>query len=203
MHKKLAVAMKISVYIIICVFGSVCIFYFMYLSARYNIVYERLKHVFPLHRYINLTVDHNDISQRSLVYLKPTPRQFVMLWYTRPAWVPEIDPFSSLNIFCECQSCKVTFNTTNIVNSDLVIFHHSELPIQAPSHKTSSQIWVFASLESVFLINKEYQQSTWINRIDWTTSYRRDSEGYGPYGLIIPRKIVEPQKLFVDLCKKI
>jgi hypothetical protein len=132
LHKRLAVTMKTSVYIIICVVGSVCIFYFIYLSARYEIVYERLKHVFPLYRYINLTVDHNDTSQRSPECLKPTPRQFVMLWYTRPVCGPEIDPFSSLNNFCECQNCKVTFNTTNIVNSDLVIFLHSELPIQTP-----------------------------------------------------------------------
>ena len=157
--------MKTSIYILICVVGSVCIFYFIYLSGRYEIVYERLKHVFPLYRYIILTVDHNDTLQRSPVCLKSPPRHFVMLWYARPAWVPEIDPFSSVTNFCECQSCKVTFNTTNIVNSDLVIFHHSQLPIRAPSHKTSSQIWVFASWESVFLTNKQYQQSTWINKL--------------------------------------
>jgi hypothetical protein len=116
-----------------------------------------------------------------------------MRWYTRPVWVPEVDPFSSLNFFCEYQNCKVTFNTTNIVNSDLVIFPHSELPVQAPSHKTSSQIWVFPSWESVFLTNKQYQQSTWINKFDWKTSYRRESEGYGPYGEIIPRTILEPK----------
>jgi hypothetical protein len=78
------------------------------------------------------------------------------------------------------------------VNSDLLIFHHSELPIQVPSHKTLSQIWVFASYESAFLSNKQYQQSTWIDKFDWTTSYRRDSEGYGPYGEIIPRTNLEP-----------
>jgi len=193
LHKRMAVTMKTSIYILICVVGSVCIFYFIHLSTRYEIVYERLKHVFPLYRYIHLTVDHNDIEQRPAVCLnKTTQRQFVMLWYTRPVWVPEIDPFSSLSNLCECQNCKVIFNTTNIVNSDLVIFHHSELPIQAPSHKTSSQIWVFASWESMFLTNKRYQQSTWINTFDWTTSYRRDSEGYGPYGEINPRKISGP-----------
>ena len=193
LHKRSAVTMKTSIYILICVVGSVCIFYFVYLAARYEIVYERLKHAFPFHRYIDLTVDHNDTAQRPPVCLKSKQRQFVMLWYTRPVWVPEMDPFSSLNNFCECQNCKVIFNTTHIVNSDLVIFHHSELPIQAPSHKTSSQIWVFASWESVFLTNKRYQQSTWINKFDWTTSYRRDSEGYGPYGEIISRKISGPK----------
>ena len=167
-------------------------FYFIYLYARYEIVYERLKHVFPLYRSINLTVDHNDTSQRLPVCLKPTPRQFVMLWYTRPVWGPYIYHFSSLSNFCECQNCNVTFNKTHIVNSDLLIFHHSELPIQVPSHKTSSQIWVFASYESAFLSNKQYQQSTWIDKFDWTTSYRRDSEGYGPYGEIIPRTNLEP-----------
>ena len=47
--------------------------------------------------------------------------------------------------------------------------------------------------QSVFLTNKEYQQSTWINKFDWTTSHRRDSEGYGSYGEIIPRTILEPK----------
>jgi hypothetical protein len=176
LHTRLAVTMKTSVYILICVVSSVCIFYFIHLSVRYEIVYERLKHVFPLYRYINLTVDHNDTTLRSPVCLNHTQRQFVMLWYTRPVWVPEVDPFSSLNFVCECQNCKVTFNTTNIVNSDLFNFHHSELPIPAPSHKTSSQIWVFASWESVLLTNKQYQQSTWINTFDCTPSYRRHSE---------------------------
>ena len=191
--KRLAVTMKSSVYILICVVASVGIFYFIFLSGRYEIVYERLIHVFPLYRYINLTVDHNNKALRSPVCLKYTQRQFVMQWYKWPVWVLEVDPFSSLNFVCECQNCKVTFNTTHIGNSDLVIFHHSELPIQAPSHKTSSQIGVFASWESVFLTNKQYQQSTWINKFDWTTSYRRDSEGYAPYGEIIPRKILEPK----------
>ena len=45
----------------------------------------------------------------------------------------------------------------------------------------------------MFLTNKQYQQSTWINKFDWTTSYRRDSEGYGQYDEIIPRKIFEPK----------
>ena len=140
LHTRLAVAMKTSVYMYIWVVGSVCIFYFSYVSARYDIVYERLKHIFPLYRYINITLDHNDTSQRSPVCRKPTPHQFVMLWYTRPVRVPAIDPCSSLSNFCECQNCKVTFNTTHIINSDLVIFNHSELPIQAPFHETSSQI---------------------------------------------------------------
>ena len=121
-------------------------------------------------------MDQNDTAQRPPVCLKSKQRLFVTMWYTRPVWVPEIDPFSSLNIFCECQNCKVIFNTTHIVNSDYVIFHHSELQIQEPSHKTTSQIWVFASWESVFLTNKRYQQPTWINKFDWRTSYRRDSE---------------------------
>jgi hypothetical protein len=45
----------------------------------------------------------------------------------------------------------------------------------------------------VFLTNKQYQQSIWIDTFDFTTSCRRDSEGYAPYGEIIPRKILEPK----------
>ena len=87
------------------------------------------------------------------------------------------------------------------MNSDLLIFHHSELPIQVPSHKTSSQIWVFASCESVFLSNKQHQQSTWIDKFDWTTSYRRDSEGYGPYD-IKSRQYNDPNKMGMQLFTK-
>ena len=106
LHKRLAVTEKTSVYILIFVVGSVCIFNFIYLSTRHESVHERRKHVFPLYRYIHLTVDHNDTALRSPVCLKPTQRQFVMLWYGRPVWIPEVDPFSSLKCFCECQNCK-------------------------------------------------------------------------------------------------
>ena len=138
LHKRLAVTEKTSVYILIFVVGSVCIFNFIYLSTRHESVHERRKHVFPLYRYIHLTVDHNDTALRSPVCLKPNQRQFVMLWYGRPVWIPEVDPFSSLKCFCECQNCKVTFNTTNIVNSDLCKLQKGALDSQLQVIKLTS-----------------------------------------------------------------
>ena len=118
---------------------------------------------------------------------KPT-KIFKMLWFVPPAWLPKQK--THIMDYCEFKNCEISFNKSDIDNSDLVLFNHAEMNIQPPV-KRNNQIWVFSSHESPPHMYKYYTQNQWVDKFDWTFSYRPDSEGYAPYGSIVPRETKE------------
>jgi hypothetical protein len=46
--------------------------------------------------------------------------------------------------------------------------------------KTTNQKWVFVSVEVLHHTWRYYRQKQWMDKFDWTMTYRSDSEGYGP-----------------------
>jgi len=112
-----------------------------------------------------------------------------MLWYAPPCWVNE-KAYKIEN--CEFTNCEILFDQKEIKNSDLVLFHHKNMNIKSPM-KTANQKWVFVSLEVPQNTMPYYKQKQWTDKFDWTMTYRSDSEGYGPYGKIIPAKIIKEE----------
>ena len=114
---------------------------------------------------------------------------FTMLWYAPPDWVNR-KAYTIKN--CEFTNCEISFDKKEINNSDLVLFHHNNINIKSPM-KTANQKWVFVSLEAPHHTWGYYKQKQWMNKFDWTMTYRSDSEGYDPYGKIIPAKIIKEE----------
>jgi hypothetical protein len=59
------------------------------------------------------------------------------------------------------------------------------------SYDNCCQKWVFVSVEVLHHTWRYYRQKQWMDKFDWTMTYRSDSEGYGPYGKIILAKIIK------------
>lgn len=117
-------------------------------------------------------------------------RNFSILFYTYPDWF-ERDT-SKINFFKDCKykNCNVTFNHSMLLQSDAVIFYH--VGMNQPPTKLSNQIWIFVSLESPYTTKTTYNREGFKNKFDWTMTYRQDSEGFIPYGVIKRRnKVLE------------
>ena len=112
---------------------------------------------------------------------------FKMLWFAPPSWLSAQKTHIMDN--CEFKNCEISFNKNDIANFDLVLFNHAEINIQPPV-KRNNQIWVFSSNESPPHTSNYYTQKQWVDKFDWTFSYRPDSEGYAPYGSIVPRETI-------------
>jgi hypothetical protein len=93
---------------------------------------------------------------------KPT-KIFKMLWFVPPAWLPKQK--THIMDYCEFKNCEISFNKSDIDNSDLVLFNHAEMNIQPPV-KRNNQIWVFSSHESPPHMYKYYTQNQWVPRKD-------------------------------------
>ena len=120
---------------------------------------------------------------------KPLNQDFRMLWYAPPSWV-NTTGYKIEN--CEFTNCEISFDKKEINNSDLVLFHHNNMDFKSPM-KTANQKWVFVSLEAPHNTFSYYKEKQWTDKFDWTMTYRSDSEGYGPYGKIIPAKIIKEE----------
>ena len=96
----------------------------------------------------------SDICIRTTTHLRFHPinkaavivtHNFTMLWYAPPDWVNR-KAYTIKN--CEFTNCEISFDKKEINNSDLVLFHHTNMNIKSPM-KTANQKWVFVSLESL------------------------------------------------------
>lgn len=83
--------------------------------------------------------------------------------------------------------CSVTSDRSRMMGCGAVIFQHNYLPV-APPMKNLKQVWIFTSPESPYYTKRTALMPKWRHVFDWSMSYRRDSDVFLGYGLIIPRK---------------
>ncbi|XP_063417321.1 4-galactosyl-N-acetylglucosaminide 3-alpha-L-fucosyltransferase 9-like [Mytilus trossulus] len=103
-------------------------------------------------------------------------KQFTILFHAIPTW---FDPKTFNVDDCSYKNCKLITDKKLLLTSEAVIFHHnsfSTLP-----DKPSGQIWIFATLESPYHTRESKKLQM---KFNWTMTYRRDSEGFSPYGFL-------------------
>jgi len=88
------------------------------------------------------------------------------------------------NIGCRVQKCRITYNKSDLLVSDAVIFHGRDLPNvlhmkNIVKDKPLKQRWVYFMHESPKYTF--YDPSLYNGFFNWTMSYRKDSEFYVPY----------------------
>ena len=175
-------------------FGISIVLFIIFVGTEY---YFQTKHTVPWpplptsHASNNKSCVRNgtDKSHKKPLNGKDKPTKiFKMLWFVPPTWLSEKK--THIMDYCEFKNCEISFNKNDIENSDLVLFNHAEMNIQPPV-KRNNQIWVFSSHESPPHTHKYYRQNQWVDKFDWTFSYRPDSEGYGPYGNIVLRETIK------------
>ena len=94
---------------------------------------------------------------------------------------------------CAVHECYITYNSSNLNTSDVVMFqfYADAWRKLMPTNKILDQIWVFTHIESprnTFVIEDSPKLSE--GKINWTATYRRDSNIYSPYGLYLPNEMI-------------
>lgn len=85
-------------------------------------------------------------------------------------------------------SCRVTSNRKTLAQSDVVAFHWRDVDLNdLPKIRKPGQIWAIFSLESPPQTPREILVHL-KDHLNWTISYRRDSDVFVPYGRILKRK---------------
>lgn len=99
--------------------------------------------------------------------LKETP---IILFFNRPPWIDK----KTSNISACPYRCILTDNVTRWTDAEAVIFVASLSSLNPKKKKEKGQIWILFVIESPFTIKPRYQNFN--NTINWTMSYRLDSD---------------------------
>ena len=103
------------------------------------------------------------------------------------------------NVMCRYQNCKFTQNRNMLLSAHAVVFQvgvrnekmGDEPPINSKVRR-KEQVWIFSSEESPdSYFNADYQLDTWSNTMNWSLSYRTDSDILNPYGSLISKTDLE------------
>ncbi|XP_050298958.1 glycoprotein 3-alpha-L-fucosyltransferase A-like [Anthonomus grandis grandis] len=102
-----------------------------------------------------------------------------------------VDPFE----YCSVKNCEITYKDSDIVSSDIVIFHmhKTRSKNELPKDRNPKQIWAFLTDESPYhTFYPPGPKLTDFNGIfNWSMTYRMDSDIPVPYGRTVLRKTNE------------
>lgn len=117
-----------------------------------------------------------------------------ILWYNPPEWIERRQRGAFMET-CEYNNCVYTKDRSHLHSSSAIVFVPSvggfpRTPPISPEERNHNQVWVVYSLEPPmnFYINN-YKSPQWTNTINWTMTYRFDSDILATYGTMQSRKI--------------
>ena len=211
---------KSSFSTVICLIIALVIFIYLGVYTRNNLLVEQYKRqgIFPNDLYIfNNSNDNILITKQNYIQqVKYVPhhilqaRQSLGLNYVSPVviliadvfWPASLSTFSEIKAesflnpsLCPVHECYITYNWTNFNRTDVIMFHlyASDWNKWIPSYKEQNQIWVFSHIESPSNthIEKDPQKMRiYQEKMNWSASYRRDSNIYFPYGLYMSNELI-------------
>ena len=82
-------------------------------------------------------------------------------------------------------NCTLVTSRENLSVFDAVIFNAVGYPMNRPPKKVPGQVWIFFTIESPYYTSDyKFNSTEWRNKINWTMTYRSDSDIWYPYGRI-------------------
>ena len=125
-----------------------------------------------------VTIDNKEKSEK-----QESSKTFkVLLWteFFRNQWTVN---YPELN--CSYRNCEATNDRNQLKASDAVLFHWRNLkPSDLPPIHKQGQKWVIFNHEPPINTYPVSSVRSFLEDIDWTLTYRSDSDIYAPYGLI-------------------
>ncbi|XP_076313839.1 alpha-(1,3)-fucosyltransferase C-like [Tachypleus tridentatus] len=124
---------------------------------------------------------------------RPKPPQLsfmkVILLWTPYFSSQEWERISLKNMNCSFSQCKITRDRNHFTYSDLVVFHWRDINVHdLPSTHLPFQRWALFNLESPLHTSAAVLRALGDN-INWTITYRTDSDVFVPYGKLIPKNM--------------
>ena len=147
-------------------------------------------HTWPL---VDETNEVNHIQKDNKTVFKV----YTVLWYNTEAWMRkyyiEYEPLKQ----CKVNNCNFTSDKSFITKSAAVVFCIScpGMPKAPPISRLKlplNQVWLFHSKESSANIpkhDKNYQNKEWLDAMNWSMTYRMDSDITFSYGVLRHRTI--------------
>ncbi|KAH3799453.1 alpha-(1,3)-fucosyltransferase C-like [Dreissena polymorpha] len=113
-----------------------------------------------------------------------------ILWYKKPGWINLNRANNAISRVCYYQNCFMTDDDTiSIHNHSAIVFTMTEQNDFSPPIRRidtrPDQVWLFFGLESP--INHQFlghRHKSWLNTMNWSMSYRTDSDIFFPYGML-------------------
>ena len=122
----------------------------------------------------------NNLTERKNILSKVTK---LILIKNNPEW--PFHSFASKQLPSCPVNCTLVTSGENLSVFDAVIFNAVGYPMNRPPKKVPGQVWIFFTLESPYFSSDYYFNSIeWRNKINWTMTYRSDSDIWYPYGRI-------------------
>ncbi|XP_060605748.1 alpha-(1,3)-fucosyltransferase C-like [Ruditapes philippinarum] len=122
-------------------------------------------------------------------------RKVNILWYNKPAWIDLSFANRVLPSDCIYRNCRMSDDKSDIQKYGAVVFTLTQqldiIPPVVKNERNGDQVWIFFGLESPVnhkLIN--YRHNSWMDTMNWSMSYRLDSDIFFPYGMLEERKEV-------------
>lgn len=98
-------------------------------------------------------------------------------------------PYCMIKFIDNAEDVKEYFDT-----ADAVIFQGGRMPDNPPKRSHPDQVYVFSSIESPIHLVFSTGRSSWNNMVNWTMTYRLDSDILYKYGNITPKAVVVENK---------
>lgn len=93
-------------------------------------------------------------------------------------------------VFNNCDLIFHRHKTENPIDADAVMLQGNHMPNIRPRHRDTDQVFVFLTVESPrYLHFTDLRQRAFTYYINWTMSYRLDSDIPYPYGVVLPRNV--------------
>ncbi|XP_054156935.1 glycoprotein 3-alpha-L-fucosyltransferase A-like [Oppia nitens] len=137
--------------------------------------------------YIDSVVDDDqdvDLSFHNISHLSVKEYQFIVLLWTKYFGSDSWSGVDLKTLNCSHSNCLLTDDRSRLSRSDAVFFHWRDInPRDLPHIHKSGQKWILYNWESPHY-SPEYRIRRLASDIDWTMTYRRDSDIYVPYGSV-------------------
>ncbi|KAK6180435.1 hypothetical protein SNE40_012593 [Patella caerulea] len=103
-----------------------------------------------------------------------------------PGWYSTSIPLENVFLNCDINNCRVRNGWDHFNTSDAAVFYDVDLPLKTPPKRIKQdQIWVVSGWESPHHTRSQvFSNPGWRNQINWTMTYRLDSDIPVPYGLV-------------------
>ena len=107
----------------------------------------------------------------------------LILLINNPNW--PFHSFASKQLTSCPVNCTLVTSGANLRVFDAVIFNAVNIQMNRPPKKVPGQVWIFFTLESpYFSSDYNFNSTEWRNKLNWTMTYRSDSDIWYPYGRI-------------------
>ncbi|XP_050404826.1 glycoprotein 3-alpha-L-fucosyltransferase A [Patella vulgata] len=103
-----------------------------------------------------------------------------------PGWYLDSLPRERVFLNCEIETCRLRKGWKYFNTSDAVVFYGVYSSLRTPPKRTKhDQIWVVSGWESPYHSgSKVWSNQGWKDQINWTMTYRLDSDIPVPYGFV-------------------